>query len=184
MHRAPLVRRIERQWESEISGDTLGHTDISPLSNTVVNSQGTIVGVEWAVDARGCDPKRLRDPALLRSLCDSIVVDLGLNVVGDPLCHQFPEPGGVTTLYLLSESHLACHTYPEHALATFNLYCCRDRDVWPWQQRLREFLGAEDVRVQRLTRGCETTGQIAMKQIATSQVATSQVAKKQHGESR
>ena len=90
-----------------------------------------IVGVEWAIDARGCDPQRLRDPVLLRSLCNSVIDDLGLNVVGDPQCHQFPEPGGVTALYLLSESHLACHTYPEHQLATFNLYCCRDRKVCP-----------------------------------------------------
>lgn len=138
---------------SVIFGNTLGHTNTSFTSDRVIANPNTIVGVEWAVDARGCDPKRLRDPICLRSLCDSIIDDLGLNVVGQPQCHQFPEPGGVTALYLLSESHLACHTYPEYALATFNLYCCRDRKVWPWQERLGEYLGADEVLVQRIKRG-------------------------------
>jgi S-adenosylmethionine decarboxylase len=112
-----------------------------------------LVGVEWVVDAQGCAPELLRDLDRLRLVCDQVVDDLGLNVVGDPQCHQFPEPGGVTALYLLSESHLACHTYPEYALATFNLYCCCDRESWAWESNLRAHLGAKDVQVRRLDRG-------------------------------
>jgi S-adenosylmethionine decarboxylase len=34
---------------------------------------------------------------------------------------------------MLSESHLACHTYPDAGYAAFNPFSCR-RDVidWPW----------------------------------------------------
>jgi len=32
---------------------------------------------------------------------------------------------GVTGLLLLTESHLACDTFPERGFASFNLYCCR-----------------------------------------------------------
>ena len=39
--------------------------------------------------------------------------------------HKFGGEGGVTGLIMLTESHLACHTYPEYQTATFNLYCCR-----------------------------------------------------------
>jgi len=58
----------------------------------------------------------------------------------------------VTGLALLTESHLACHTYPEFGVATFNLYCCRERPAWDWEARLSELLGASRVSVRRLTR--------------------------------
>ena len=57
-------------------------------------------------------------------------------------------PGGVSGLALLSESHLACHTYPEFGAATFNLYCCRNRTRWPWETMLKEMLGATEVQVR------------------------------------
>ena len=111
------------------------------------------VGTEWLIDAEGCDPDTLRDEPALRRLCAAIVADLDLRVVGEPAWHQFPWPGGVTGLFLLTESHLACHTYPEFGVATFNLYCCRARPAWPWQGRLREALGATTVTVRALPRG-------------------------------
>lgn len=111
------------------------------------------VGTEWIVDAAGCDPERLRDGRALRNLCDAIVAELGLHVLGEPRVHVFPGAGGVTTMYLLTESHLTCHTYPEHGTATFNLYCCRQRPRWPWEARLREHLDAATVVVRVAERG-------------------------------
>lgn len=111
-----------------------------------------IVGTEWLVDATGCRAGALCDASLLRRVCERIVAELNLQVVGEMLWHQFPEPGGVTGLALLSESHLACHTYPEYGVATFNLYCCRARPEWPWAERLSEMLGARAVKVQAVER--------------------------------
>ena len=113
------------------------------------------VGNEWLVDALGCDPGALRGPHALRRLCERLLLDLELQVVGAGTWHQFPPPGGVTGLYLLTESHLACHTYPERGIATFNLYCCRACPRWPWEIALHEALGANEVRVVVLPRGEE-----------------------------
>lgn len=110
------------------------------------------VGTEYMVDAVGCRPERLGDRAFLKAMCDRILRDLDLHAVGDGWWHQFPPPGGLTGLYLLTESHLACHTYPETGVATFNLYCCRDRRVWPWELRLREEFGATGVTVRAFDR--------------------------------
>ncbi len=110
-------------------------------------------GIEWLVDAEGCNPNALRDLSALRRLCGQVVAELGLRVVDAPAWHRFPLPGGVTGLFLLTESHLACHTYPESGVATFNLYCCRVRPEWPWEERLVEELGAQRVVVRRLERG-------------------------------
>lgn len=109
-------------------------------------------GIEWIVDASGCDPSRLRDAKLLRGVCEGVVSELGLCVVGNPMVHAFPAPGGVTALYLLSESHLACHTYPEFGFATFNLYCCRQRKRWDWEGELALRVGATSVAVRRVAR--------------------------------
>ena len=89
----------------------------------------------------------------MQRVCQRVIDDLELKVVGQPQWHQFPGYAGVTGLYLLSESHLACHTYPEHQLATFNLYCCRSRPTWPWQAHLAMELGAEEVQVGEFIRG-------------------------------
>jgi len=111
-----------------------------------------IVGTEWLIEAAGCDAERLRDESVLRSIFDRIIGDLGLKSVG-AIWHKFDGEGGVTGLVALTESHLACHTYPEHGTATFNLYCCRTRPEWDWEGELREALGAKQVLVHKVERG-------------------------------
>jgi S-adenosylmethionine decarboxylase len=125
-------------------------------------------GNEWLVDAEGCRADLLRDLDSVRAVCARIVADLDLHVVGEPAWHQFPWPGGVTGLFLLSESHLACHTYPELGTATFNLYCCRSRPPWPWLQRLRELLGATGVTVRCVVRGQGQVVAIAQREVSES----------------
>jgi len=106
------------------------------------------LGTEWLIDASGCDAAALADLDRLRAVFDRVIRDLNLNVLGEIAWHQFDHPGGVSGLALLSESHLTCHTYPEFRAATFNLYCCRNRDSWPWEMTLKEMLGATDVNVR------------------------------------
>jgi S-adenosylmethionine decarboxylase len=113
------------------------------------------VGTEWLVDVYDCDAAALTDVVRMRAACHRIIAGLDLRVVGAPLWHEFPPPGGVTGIYLLTESHLACHTYPEHRLATFNLYCCRPSRAWPWQSELAAVLGDCRVVVRKLTRGAQ-----------------------------
>jgi S-adenosylmethionine decarboxylase len=110
-------------------------------------------GLETIVDALGCSASALCDLDVMRRLCERLTGDLELEVVGDPQWHVFPTPGGVTGLYLLSESHLACHTYPEFGLATFNLYCCREQAIWDWRRWLEHELGAQRVEICVVARG-------------------------------
>jgi len=130
---------------SRVSGELKGR-----LQAIIMN-----VGTEWLVDAEGCSAEGLRNIETLRRVCEEVVSDLGLRVVGEPMWHQFPHPGGVTGLYLLTESHLACHTFPETGVATFNLYCCRPRPPFAWEPPLRELLGASRVTVRTAARGSQ-----------------------------
>jgi S-adenosylmethionine decarboxylase len=115
-------------------------------------SPALVVGTEWLVEAAGCDAATLRDVGRLDYLFARAFRELGLTVVGEVRWHKFPGPGGVTGLALLTESHLACHTYPEYGVATFNLYCCRTRPRWAWEERLAEMLGASEVTVRAFER--------------------------------
>ncbi len=116
-------------------------------------------GTEWLVDAAGCDPSQLSDLCRLQDICGELVEALRLRVLGAPHWHQFPnledddQPGGVTGLYLLAESHLTCHTFPEQGRAAFNLYCCRRRPDWDWQEFLGRRLGATHVIARCVPRG-------------------------------
>lgn len=111
------------------------------------------VGTEWLVEAVDADENALRDVETLRVVFARIIADLNLKTLGEGFWHQFPDERGVTGFVALTESHLACHTYPEHRIATFNLYCCRTRPTWNWEANLKEMLGAKTVNVQTVERG-------------------------------
>jgi len=112
----------------------------------------TSIGTEWLIDASGCAPETLRNEPNLRALLRRVIGALDLHVVSEAW-HTFPGAAGVTGFYLLSESHLACHTYPEIGAATFNLYCCRPRRAFDWEDELRRVLSAERVIVRAYPRG-------------------------------
>ncbi len=118
-----------------------------------------IVGTEWLIEAFDCDPRELRSVESIQFLFARIIGDLGLKVLGEPQWHKFDGGGGVTGLAMLTESHLACHTYPEFGTATFNLYCCRSRPEWPWAENLGQLIGAGKVEVTRFIRGREVQSQ-------------------------
>ena len=114
-----------------------------------------IVGTEWLIEATGCAPEALRDEAQLRGIFSSVIDDLGLKAINQ-IWYKFEGEAGVTGMVALTESHLTCHTYPEHGTATFNLYCCRTRPEWDWEKNLKAVLNAANVFVTKIERGDAT----------------------------
>jgi S-adenosylmethionine decarboxylase len=108
-------------------------------------------GCEWIVEAHVCDPAELSNTAALRLLFDHLIGEMSLHPVGDAQWHQFPG-GGITGLALLEESHIACHTFPEHGSLCLNVFCCRPRPDWDFEQYLRQAFGAHSVEVRKLDR--------------------------------
>ncbi len=114
---------------------------------------GGLLGLEWVIDALGCDAARLRDPAVVGQLFDDIVSAARLKPVAPVHLHQFGGEAGITALLLLSESHLALHSFPEHGAVTVNLYSCKEREEIAWSSLLRGAFGASEVVVRSLPRG-------------------------------
>ena len=110
-------------------------------------------GTEWLIDATGCDPIKIGDIEVLKKLFAAVVHDLHLQQAGEAQWKKFPPPGGVTGLMMLRESHLSCHSFPEHGFAALNLYCCKPREPWPWDLKLSHLIGAKKVSVRQAVRG-------------------------------
>ncbi|MEM4188684.1 MAG: adenosylmethionine decarboxylase [Candidatus Hadarchaeum sp.] len=58
----------------------------------------------------------------LREILDRVIIKSGLKPINSAF-HQF-EPHGVSAFYLLRESHLSIHTWPEHEYAAIDIFCC------------------------------------------------------------
>ena len=110
------------------------------------------IGQEWLIDASGCDVRALKDVRVLAGLFEELVVTLQLSVVGSPQWHVFPEPSGITGLALLSESHLAIHTFPEHRYAALSIYSCSSREPLDFAALLHRHLKSESITVRTLAR--------------------------------
>ena len=74
-----------------------------------------------------CDAALLLDAQQLAQLCTTQTHAAGLTLVDDCWV-KFPDyqgqPGGVTGVVLLAESHLAIHTWPETGNVTLDVYVC------------------------------------------------------------
>ena len=77
-----------------------------------------------------CDIQQIQNTRLLNSLAgiEAVVDDLcqkyEFTVLGK-LTHQF-EPQGCSLVYLLSESHISVHTFPEKNYVAMDIYTCRE----------------------------------------------------------
>ena len=110
------------------------------------------IGQEWLIDASGCEPRALKDVRVLAALFEELIVGLQLSVIGSPQWNVFPEPGGITGLALLSESHLAIHTFPEHRYAALSIYSCSVRAPLDFTALLKRHLGSESLTLRTLAR--------------------------------
>jgi S-adenosylmethionine decarboxylase proenzyme len=77
-----------------------------------------------------CDIKNIKNHDLLNSLEN-------LKSMFDYICFQYDfnilhkseykfTPQGITMIYMLSESHISIHTFPEKNYAAMDLYTCRE----------------------------------------------------------
>jgi len=74
------------------------------------------------IEARGLSDKFLNSGTELKKACDAFCDDVELSVV-ERRVHNF-EPIGKTVFYVLEESHLSIHTWPESGYLHFDLVTC------------------------------------------------------------
>lgn len=57
-----------------------------------------------------------------------MVKHIKMNIIAGPFCIQYPDPGGITGVAMLAESHISVHTYPEVGMAYVDIFSCAKFD--------------------------------------------------------
>ncbi|MFJ4456256.1 adenosylmethionine decarboxylase [Pseudomonas sp. NPDC089392] len=111
-------------------------------------------------DITGASAKLLSNDKRLHRFFLTALQASGFNIISD-MIHKFSSGGeGVTGLFLLSESHLSYHTYPEREYISIDVYTC-GKNNHLINDRISEFFGA-GVQVNRRTllRGSAVTDRL------------------------
>lgn len=77
----------------------------------------------------GCDAEILNNSELIEKIMVESALEAGAEV-REVAFHKF-SPQGVSGVVVISESHLAIHTWPELGYAAVDIFTCGDR-VNPW----------------------------------------------------
>jgi S-adenosylmethionine decarboxylase proenzyme len=110
------------------------------------------LGRHLLAELGGCEASRLADLHLVREAMLEAARVSGATVVTQSF-HHFA-PLGISGVVIVSESHLAIHTWPEHRFAALDYFTCGERvDQARAVEAMRVALGAERVTVRDVLRG-------------------------------
>lgn len=88
------------------------------------------------------DVDKIKSADGMFELMNNIINDMKLNVL-DYVVHNF-QPFGTTMVYLLSESHMSVHTWPQHYSFCFDLFTCNpDTDLNEVCHIIYEYFGKQ-----------------------------------------
>lgn len=82
-----------------------------------------MIGCHSLVDFYGVAEDKLNDAQLLENCLLKAAQAANLTPIHPPTFHLFPG-GGMTGFLLLSESHIALHTYPEFGYIAIDIFSC------------------------------------------------------------
>ena len=100
----------------------------------------------------GCPPKILNDPARIRQEMGAAALEAGAEI-RETVFHQF-SPQGVSGVVVISESHLAIHTWPEFGYAAVDIFTCGQTvDPWVSCNYLKQKFTAQNMTAREIKRG-------------------------------
>ncbi len=110
------------------------------------------LGRHVLAEIHGCNPEVLDDPETVERILVQAAVKAGADV-RQVAFHKF-SPQGVSGVVVISESHLAIHTWPEYGYAAVDVFTCGDR-VNPWEvcNRIVTGFDAQQVQATEMRRG-------------------------------
>ena len=110
------------------------------------------LGRHILAEIHGCDSKVLNDITGVEEIMVHAALSSGAEV-REVAFHKF-SPQGVSGVVVISESHLAVHTWPEHGYAAVDEFTCGD-SVNPWDacNYIVEKFGAQNFTASETLRG-------------------------------
>jgi len=110
------------------------------------------LGRHVLAEVYGCRFEALNDIQKVEDIMVNAALEAGAEI-REVAFHKF-SPQGVSGVVVISESHLAIHTWPELGYAAVDVFTCGER-VNPWDacNYVAEAFGAERVQAQEVKRG-------------------------------
>ena len=110
------------------------------------------IGTHVVGDLSGIDSQLLMDESLLMGTLKEALEAQSFTILGEQ-SYKFPgEASGVTGFYILSESHAAFHSYPEHGYIALDIFSCGDSRPDRVAAHVARALGADDVTTKTIDR--------------------------------
>ena len=111
-----------------------------------------VLGRHVLAEVYGCRFEVLNDVHMVEDIMVNAALEAGAEV-REFVFHKF-SPQGVSGVVVISESHLAIHTWPELGYAAVDVFTCGET-VNPWDacNYLSEHFGAEYVNASEVQRG-------------------------------
>jgi len=112
---------------------------------------GDNMGVHIIADCWGIDPDRLSRVKEVKGILDRVISLSGLTCVKS-VFYQF-KPYGVTCIYLLKESHLSIHTWPEKGFMNTDIFTCgEDKNAFKAFELILKFFEPKKVKKKIIKR--------------------------------
>lgn len=100
----------------------------------------------------GCPPEKLNDTAKIQQAMVAAALEAGAEI-RETVFHHF-NPQGVSGVVVISESHLAIHTWPEFGFAAVDIFTCGQTvDPWVSCNYLKHKFAAENMTAREIKRG-------------------------------
>ena len=108
------------------------------------------LGRHILAEVYGCEFSVLNDLDKIREILVSAAISAGAEV-RETAFHRF-SPQGVSGVVVISESHLAIHTWPELGYAALDVFTCGERvDPWVALEAAKEGFGATSVKAEEVS---------------------------------
>ena len=110
-------------------------------------------GTHLIAELSGCPAELLNDAGRLEAILTEGIRASGLHHL-NVVSHQF-DPFGVTIVAIISESHVALHTYPENGHVSLDIFHCSQESApaEALRQYLASALGAQKAETMLIQRG-------------------------------
>ena len=127
-------------------------TPIGTTNAITETQQQAYLGRHILAEFFDCDPNVLNNPALVEKYMLDAALECGATIVNK--CFHLFAPHGVSGVVIISESHLAIHTWPEFGYAAVDLFTCGEQcDPKVSYEFLKRKFNSRDAKYSQLNRG-------------------------------
>jgi S-adenosylmethionine decarboxylase len=91
----------------------------------------TYFGVHFMVDGYNAPKEALEDKGALLDMLKTLPGKMSMYAISEPLVVEVgpnnkKDPGGLSGIVLIAESHISFHTFPRRGFVTIDIYTCAD----------------------------------------------------------